>query len=143
MDVLKTYLSTISRNKLLFASDEIDGIEFTDIGRLLSDSIASNLLNKHLSMMADDALERIISEHTFHDQKFGDYVAIRNIGILFEPVLHFSLQAKFDSWSRSRLLIVHLEGYIQDKIFFLSNAHDIKYSINLSDITYKIFDNEI
>jgi hypothetical protein len=137
-NTLKTFMSPVYRNKLLFTSKEIENVKFTDIGELLSEAIEPDLQNRHLPMIADDALDKIIREHTVNDKETGDYVAIKNIGILFEPALHFSLQVKFDSWAKNRWLIVYKEGEIKDKTFYLSNSHDAKYSINLSTITYNI-----
>ena len=87
--------------------------------------------------MAEETLDKIIDQYTIQDPDVGDYVAIRNIGILFEPALHINLHAKVDSWSRTRVLIIYHEGTIHNHVFFLTTNSETKYSFNLKDITYK------
>jgi hypothetical protein len=128
---------------MLFISNEIEGVSFVDLGQELSKAIEPLLDKKRLPLLADDALERIITNNSVVDAALGDYVAIKNIGILFEPALNLDIQSKFDLWSRSRILLVHLEGVIQDKIFYLSRNSNKKYSVNLKDITYNTLYDEI
>lgn len=140
---LKSYITAGSRHQLLFVKSDIEGVEFVDIGKKLSAVIESSLQAKRLPMLADDQLERIICENTFHNSDIGDYVAIQNIGILFEPQLQFNLPIKFDSWAKTKVLIVRMEGTIQNNSFHLAGCTDSKYSINLKDITYKTIYDEI
>lgn len=134
---LNTYLTADSRHKLLFVKSEIEDIEFIDIGKDLSAAIESSLQKKRIALIADDRLERIIRENTTHDSVIGDYIALKNIGILFEPQLQFNLPIKFDIWAKTKVLIVNMEGTIVNNRFFLSGTSDINYSINLKDITFK------
>jgi hypothetical protein len=140
---LKPHIPVGTRHKMLFISNEIEGVSFVDLGQELSKAIEPLLDKKRLPLLADDALERIITNNSVVDAALGDYVAIKNIGILFEPALNLDIQSKFDLWSRSRILLVHLEGVIQDKIFYLSRNSNKKYSVNLKDITYNTLYDEI
>ena len=137
METWKQHIAVDSRHKLLFVTRVIEGISFVDVGTELSTAIEPALQDKRLSMMAEEALDKIINQYTIHDPDIGDYVAIRNIGILFEPALHINLHAKVDSWSRTRVLIIHHEGTIQNHVFFLTTNSETNYSLNLKDITYK------
>lgn len=137
------YITDCARHKLLFVSNEIEDITFVDIGAKLSAAIEHSLQNKRISMIAEDALEKIINQNTICNPDIGDLVAIKNYGILFEPALHINIHAKFDSWAKSKVLLVLLEGTIMNKIFYLSHCTDSKYSINLRDITYNTLYNEI
>ena len=140
---LKSYITAGSRHKLLFVKSDVEGVEYVDIGKQLSAVIEPSLEKKRLPLLADDGLEKIIRDHTIHDAEIGDYVAIQNIGILFEPQLHFNLPLKFDSWAKTKVLIVRMEGTIQNDRFFLAGSVEDKYSINLKEITYKTIYNEI
>lgn len=140
---LKSYIIADSRHKLLFVKNEVNGVEFVDIGKQLSAVLESSLQKKRLPLLADDGLEKIISDNTIHDSEIGDYVALKNIGILFEPQLQFNLHIKFDSWAKTKVLIVQMEGIIQDNRFYLAGCTDSKYSINLKDITFKTIYDEI
>ncbi|KAF5057452.1 MAG: hypothetical protein PHS04_15075 [Tissierellia bacterium] len=137
METWKQHIAANSRHKLLFIKREIEDISFVDVGTELSAAIEHILHEKRLSMVAEEALDKIIDQYTIQDPDIGDYVAIRNIGILFEPALHINLHAKVDSWSRTRVLIIHHEGTIHNHVFFLTTNSEIKYSLNLKDITYK------
>lgn len=137
METWKQHIAADSRHKLLFVTREIEDISFVDVGTELSAAIEHILHEKRLSMVAEEALDKIVDQYTIYDPDIGDYVAIRNIGILFEPALHINLHAKVDSWSRTRVLIIHHEGTIHNHVFFLTTNSETKYSLNLKDITYK------
>ncbi|MDD3910136.1 MAG: hypothetical protein PHN86_09325, partial [Proteiniphilum sp.] len=114
METWKQHIAADSRHKLLFVTREIEDISFVDVGTELSAAIEHILHEKRLSMVAEEALDKIVDQYTIYDPDIGDYVAIRNIGILFEPALHINLHAKVDSWSRTRVLIIHHEGTIHN-----------------------------
>jgi hypothetical protein len=137
MEAWKQHIAANSRHKLLFVTHEIEGVSFVDVGTELSAAIEHILHEKRLSMVAEEALDKIIDQYTIQDHDVGNYVAIRNIGILFEPALHINLHAKVDSWSRTRVLIIYHEGTIHNHVFFLTTNSETKYSFNLKDITYK------
>ena len=102
MRILKQYIPTGARHKLLFTSHHAEGMNFVDIGALLARAIESSLSNRHLSFVAEEELEKIIKANVCHSSEIGDYIAIRNIGILFEPALRLDLHAKFSTWSKVR-----------------------------------------
>ena len=94
--------------------------------------------------MADEKLEELIKSNVVSHPEIGKYVAIRNIGILFEPDLKLDLRAKFDSWAKSYVLIVDAkEGIMINNTFYLASAYNSSYSVNLSEISYKTIYNEI
>lgn len=138
------YLSMGLRHKLFFVESQDNDINFTDIGFHLSRAIENNLDNKHLSLFADERLEELIKANIISNSEIGKYLAIRNIGILFEPELKLDLRAKFDSWAKSYVLIIDAkEGMIINNIFYLASARNSLYSINLSEISHKTIYNEI
>lgn len=137
MSILFDHIYPQARHKLLFTSDEVHGIEYVDLGYLLSAALADTLESSRLSMMAEDKLKRIIADNVHSvDGSTDCYVAIKNIGILFEPALKLNIHSLFDSWASEYILIVHLEGRIENRIFRLSNTNDSRYQINLKDISY-------
>lgn len=144
MKTLKPYIPTGASHRLLFTSYHPEGMEYVDMGALLARAIESSLLDRHLPLIADDDVENIIKNHLRHDDVLGSYIAIRNIGILFEPTLCLDLHAKFSSWSRTCTLIVDCsEGTIKHNTFYLAGAIDQSYSIDLSDISYHIYNDEV
>lgn len=144
MKTLKQYIPMGTRHKLLFTSHHPEEMEYVDMGVLLARAIESSLLDRHLPLIADDAVENIIKNHVRYDDEIGEYISIRNIGILFEPAFRLDLHAKFSSWSRAYTLIVDsAEGTIKNNIFYLAGAINRSYSIDLSDISYNIQNDEI
>ena len=58
-----------------------------------------------------------------HDEIIGNYVAITNWGILFEPILKFNLLSLFDSFSKSNSLILVDCGQADSEKFHLVGKH--------------------
>lgn len=143
MDIFKPYLAMNARHKLLFTQKEVEGIAYVDIGLLLSKAIESAIDSKRLVMKADDELEKIINSNLKNSSEIGEYIAIKNIGILFEPSLKIDLHTKIDSWAKSHVLIILKEGKFYNDIYYLSSEKDSGYSINLNDINYKTIYDEI
>lgn len=144
MKILKQYIPDGTRHKLLFTSHHAEGMNFVDVGTLLARVIESSLSNRHLPFIAEEELEKIIKENVCHSSEIGDYIAIRNIGILFEPALRFDLHAKFSTWSKAYVLIVDSAGgTVQKDIFHLAGDTNSSYRINLSDISYNTHYHEI
>lgn len=144
MDQLSDYILTCTRHKLIFMSIASLDISFIDIGLELSKAIESQIDKKRISLITDECLEKIIKNNIMHHTIIGEYIAIKNIGILFEPTLKLDLKAKIDSWSKSFILIIDSnEGIIKDNIFYLVGAIGSTYSINLSEISNKTIYNEI
>lgn len=139
MDIkgLTQYVDRHARHNLLFVKGVIEGVHYVDIGRELSEKICDKLDNRSLPMICDDALNEIIDNATSNDEAIGSYVAIRNIGILFEPALLINVHAKFEQCAREQVLIVNLEGTIAQNTFFLGQEQNSRYSIPLTDITYR------
>lgn len=133
---LSTYVNRQSRSNLLFTSDVVESMTFVDIGRHLSSEIGFFLEKKRLGMIAEDALKRILNRSLNRNAEIGEYIAIKNIGILFEPALHLDVKAILKNWSRDHVLIVKHEGEIRDGIFYLA-ANSAKQFVNLREITYK------
>ena len=82
-----TYLQQATRNRLVFCHEHIDDLLYVNIGRTLADLLTNeNLRSPMIAYAAEDALAEIFSL-TQEDSLIGTYVAIENIGILFEPDL--------------------------------------------------------
>ena len=141
---LQQNISALSLPRLIIINSQLDNLKYADIGLLLSSSIEHSISKKHLAMIANDALDEIIKKNISHDQNIGDYIALSNIGILFEPSLCLNLQEKFRIWTKTFTLIINnSEGTITNNIFYLANAKTESYSINLSNIPYNIISYEI
>lgn len=142
MKQILDYTTQCLRHKLVFTA--CSEIAYTDIGYLLSQAIESSLNNKRLSLIADEHIDKIFRDNIKTHPTLGKYIALSNIGILFEPILKLDLRAKIDKWSRELVLIIDPhEGLIKNNIFYLGGLEDQQCTINLSEISHKTIYNEI
>ena len=98
-----------TRNKLVFCDHSIDGLSFVDVGFELSIRLSKSSYNN------DSALTDIFGQSLRHD-KIGPYLAIRNIGILFEPELKLNIRDILDSYSKNQCLIIQTESEMLERI---------------------------
>ena len=126
----------MARNQLIFTSFEVEGINYVDIGQLLSRKIETTINNKRLPMIAEIEITNIMNESIAVDDELGSFIAVKNIGILLEPALHFDVKSFLDKWSRDIVLIVNHSGEIKQNKFYLAKGNQ-RYIANLTDITYK------
>ncbi len=130
------YLASQSRNKIVFFSENIPGIEPINIGFLLSEAIFNLKEADKISLRANQALETILHNATHNHPLYRKILAIENIGILFEPELKTDFTLLLDRYSQNNALFVHWRGEIdREHLYFLTNEHGIKINIkNLSHI---------
>lgn len=82
-------------------------------------------------MIAEDYLNVILRWSIKEDKIIGDYIAIENWGILFEPALNLNLISIFDSHSKSNVLILVNCGQADYDNFYLVSKHfNITFSID-------------
>lgn len=135
---LKKKINQQARHKLLFVEPDITDLQFVDLGKELALKLADKLDSKMLPMIAEDALDEIIDNHADQHPDLGDYVAFKNIGILFEADLKLNLHDKFDQYARSKVCIVKLEGVVQQQIFYLGKTQLPSYAFSLKDLSHQI-----
>jgi hypothetical protein len=132
---IKDYLSQTSRNRLVFCHEHIDGLIYVDVGRTMSESLAKeNLRSPMIAYAAEDLLSDILSA-TNVDSSIGCYIALENIGILFEPELGFNLRTVFENTSTNKTLIICYGGHIYNNDFYFLTDNDVS-NINLQGLSY-------
>jgi len=87
-----------------------------------------------IAYAAEDALAEILSL-TQEDSHIGTYIAIENIGILFEPDLGFNLKSTLDSASTNKTIIICSNGMVKDDKFLFFQEGD-GYFIDLKGLSY-------
>lgn len=133
------FSQTPSRNHIAFVSQCDDELRFVDIGLELSKKVEDILSDRRLSLKSQDYLNGILNKHLADADGIGSYLAIRNIGILFEPLLMIDVEALFNKWSQNTMLIVDLgKGDIFQERFFLVPHCDLRYSVDLHELNYMI-----
>lgn len=127
------YVKQNTRNKIVFCHGDIDGISFVNVGLILS-----QLLTDDESFANGYQLlcNRILNQHLYNSI-IGDYIAIENIGILFEPELKLDLHNIMESFSHNQCLIIKSDAEINNEnLYFLSSGDTA--IILLSGLSYKL-----
>lgn len=138
IDALKDYIDRHARHNLIFARSEIGGLEYVDVSKELAGALAVQTEIDMFPLLADKELNVLLECHTQEVESVGRYVAIRNLGILFEPELALNVHDKISEWSKEKALIVKLEGNIVDDEFHFCESDTSQCKVSLKDIAYKI-----
>ena len=135
INAIKGYIDPHARHNLIFIGGDIEGLEYVDVGKELAKSLANQ---PDAALAADKELNAILDSHTHEADGIGRYVAIRNLGILFEPELALNVHDKLAGLSKERTLIVKMEGDIVDDEFHFCTMDSARCTVPLKDIAYKI-----
>ena len=127
------YVKQNSRNKIVFCHEDIDGIRFVNVGFILSQLLndEGNFENGY-QLLSNSILNR-----TQYNELIGDYIAIENIGILFEPELKLDLCNILEYFSHNQCFIIKSDAEIKDDKFYFFIPED-STSITLSGLSYKL-----
>jgi len=130
------YIKSQARNKIIFHSQDISGLEFVNVGLRISESIYNFKEPGKISMRVSSELDRILNASISNHDLFGKYLSIKNLGILFEPEVKIDFNRLLDSYSQNNALFVQWDGEITvENIYFLTEENGIKVNIkNLSHI---------
>lgn len=113
------------------------GLEYVDVGLEVSTFIEDKVNDRRLSMRTQDNLNAILRSHICKSEDFGDYLGLKNIGILFEPLLKIDLDGFLDRWSQNMMLILDIgKGVIADNHYFLTQGCSKEYSVSLEGINH-------
>lgn len=127
------YVKQNTRNKIVFCREDIDGIIFVNVGLVLSRLLTDEdeFVNGYQLMCNK------IFNHPQYNNCIGNYIAIENIGILFEPELKFDLHNILESFSRNLCFIIKSDAEIIDDKFYFLTPND-SAEIDLSGLSHKL-----
>ena len=119
----------------MFCHEPIEGLTFVDLGKALATSLTGeNLHSPTIAYTAEDVLAEILSSPQ-NDSQIGNYVALENIGILFEPELEFNLKSILDNASTNKTIVVCSDGTIlSDKFYFFQPGDGV--FVDLAGLSY-------
>jgi len=129
----RTSIPVASYN-IVLADHELEGFVYFDVGIAVAEAIKDSLSSSNLAPTADAKVRKILTKHSQKTPEGHRYVALKNIGILFEPQLQLNLANIFTEQSKNQTLIIASPGKIVGKEFLFYN--DSSYKINLSTLTY-------
>lgn len=130
------YLKQNSKHKLVFTKSEPAGFVFTDLGYEMASRLDGQVSP---SVVATAAFESVASRRTQDHPIYGKYLAITNIGILFEPELKLNVRLLLESLSHDTLLVVCSDGVIQNDTFHFDDSTE-DYDIALSGLSYFVIE---
>lgn len=137
MGILKAFLSSPSRNHLAISNGCIAGFDYIDVGLEMSAFIEDKIGDRRLSMRVQDYLNILLRSHISKSEDFGEYLALTNIGILFEPLLKIDLESFLNRWSQNVMLLLDIgKGAIADNHLFLTEGCSPNYSVSLEGVNY-------
>lgn len=134
---IEKYLRQPSRNKLiLLKNKKVLDLEYIDLGNYISNCIYKNELNYKFSNRIFTHLDELVLESPTNHKTFGNYLALYNIGILFEPELKVNVSHFLEWYSQNLILFIEWEGSLDDNyLYFLTKENGFKVAIkNLSHI---------
>lgn len=137
MKNIKQFLNTHPRNRLIIVKEDIVDVTYVDIGNLLSERLRGTVEEKNLPFIAVKILDEIVDLNIKYSDDLGNYVAIKNIGILLEKELKMDLKTILEKHSRDITLFVKWDGAIEgNKLYFLSKEKGVEINLKgLSNIT--------
>ncbi len=135
-DTVLDYLSSQSRNKIIFHSGLHFGVETVNVGLRLSEAIYNFSDSSTIAMQASTKLTEILNSAIMVHETFGRCLSIENLGILFEPELKVDFARLLDNYSQNNVLFVKWDGELDGhNICFLTKENGVKITItNLSHI---------
>lgn len=121
------YCNMEGRNKIVFSESHIDTLQYINVGR----EIAYSLTQEEWKTCSNKKMvcKQVFNSFYYHDL-FGRYLAIENIGMLFEEELHLSLHNIFDQNSIAKVLIVQAKGEVRNGAFCFYGSEQFSISLN-------------
>ena len=136
------YINNQSRNKIVIYQKALPIVISLDIGASLAQEIKEFPNKNNLTLKVKGKLDQILSDHIQSDVELGTYLAIHNIGILFEPDLKIDFLALIDNLSKNQILFIKWEGEMgPNTLYFLTKSKGIE--INIKNISHLIITDEI
>ena len=137
LDSIRTFTNSASRNHLILSSGCLEAFNYVNVGFEISSYIEPIIGDRRLSMRTQDKLNSLLRDSIGQLDDFGAYLAITNIGILFEPSLKIDVEGLFDRWSQNNVLVVDIsKGAISSNRLFLTPNCPDQYSLSLQRINY-------
>ena len=135
---IEQFIKSKPRHRLVLSKNYVNGCQYVDLGKTLSKVLSEDFLSPNIVMNTDDALQDILNKYTLIHSLFGNYIAIDNIPILFEPELRINVKMLIENWAKSQLLIVKCEGLIEDNYLWLTVPND-HIGVDLKGLSYLLF----
>ena len=90
-------------------------------------------------MRTQDYINKLFREHIFLSNDLGQYLAVTNVGILFERLLRLDVEALLDRWSQNNTLLLDIgNGTLSNKRYYLSKECKEAFSVSLASVNHLV-----
>lgn len=134
---INDFINQNPKHKLVFTKNEPSGFIFTDLGFEMATLLEGQSLP---SVVASETFESVAVKGMQVHPVYGRYLAIKNIGILFEPALRLNIRMLFESISHDTLLVVCSDGVIKNDYYYFFNEHTEDYGVPVSGLSYLVIE---
>lgn len=117
-----------TRNKIVFCKEDVEGIYFINVGKELSMLLGTN----PQEISGFEIMYRQVLNRSNHSDQIGTYLAIENIGILFEPELKLDLRSVINNYSKNQCLIIKTDSSIEKDALYFDEL-----CVNLQGLSFK------
>lgn len=133
---INDFLNQNPKHKLVFTKNEPAGFIITDLGFEMANLLEGQSLP---SVVATTTFDSLAAKEMNIHPVYGRYLAIKNIGILFEPSLRLNVRMLFESISHDTLLVVCSDGIVQNDTFHFIKPTD-GFGISLSGLSFLVIE---
>lgn len=121
------YCKLEGRNKVVFSESYIDRLQYINVGHEITSSLTKESWESDINK---GVLNQQLFDSFYYHDLIGRYLAIENIGVLFEEKLNLNLRNKFDQSSIGQVLIVQVKGEVGNWAFSFYGSE--QFTINIS-----------
>lgn len=140
-DKILKFIAGHPRTTIILTRYPLDGFVWVDLGREFSKLLQPILHHNLMRALANDNLTTFIVDNTEELPVIGEYIALKNTGILFEPELQIDIRSFLEQWGKSQMVLFQLpaNAHIEDDKVFLSK-YDRSFFFDLGGLNYITID---
>jgi hypothetical protein len=129
--IIASFIKNNPRNKLVISSRELENFEYLDVGLELSKVLSLVDLDKVSTNQLLEYFDGLVKDHVFQNRDFGYVLALKNVGILFEPQLVLNFTTFVERTSQNVLVVLNWRGVVDGKkLYFLSKENGLKIDLD-------------
>lgn len=129
--IIASFIQNNPRNKLVISSRELENFEYLDVGLELSKVLSPVELDKVSTNQLLEYFDDLVKDYVFQNRDFGYVLALKNVGILFEPQLVLNFTTFVERTSQNVLVVLNWRGVVDGKkLYFLSKENGLKIDLD-------------
>lgn len=140
-DNILRFIAGHPRTTIILTRQVLDGFMWVDLGREFSRQLQPILNNRLMQALAMEYLDNFITDNTEELPIIGEYIALKNTGILFEPELQIDIRNFLEQWGKNQMVLFQLSpnAHIEDDKVFLSKYNQ-SFFFDLKGLNYITID---